>query len=109
MKCKKSMVFGGLIAISTVISLSVFPTISSADSDQSFTELEQSRGLPVRGTSISAVLAKYGEPESRSGPVGDPPISTWRYADFSVYIEYKHVITSVSSKDYLPQKLIDIQ
>ena len=50
---------------------------------------------PAHGTTMEAVLHGYGEPASRSGPVGDPPISTWDYGDFVVYFEGQHVIHSV--------------
>ena len=79
----------------------------SVASTESFSESE--KALPVRGTSSANVMEKYGEPQSKHGPIGDPPISTWQYEDFKVYFEYRHVITSVSVKDQLPQKLENIQ
>ena len=51
---------------------------------------------PETGATQAAVEAKYGEPISKKGPVGDPPISTWEYAEFIVYFEYDHVIHSVA-------------
>lgn len=50
---------------------------------------------PVRGMSADQVLEQYGLPKSTSGPVGDPPISIWRYPDYSVYFESDTVIHSV--------------
>ena len=50
---------------------------------------------PTRGMSSEAVLEQYGLPSSKSGPVGDPPISTWRYPDYTVYFESETVIHSV--------------
>ena len=50
---------------------------------------------PNRGMSAETVLEQYGLPESKSGPVGDPPISHWRYPDFTVYFESETVIHSV--------------
>ncbi|MGD8672027.1 MAG: hypothetical protein PVF07_00185 [Thiogranum sp.] len=50
---------------------------------------------PDRGMTMDGVLARYGEPKQRSGPVGDPPISTWDYGDFVVYFENQYVIHSV--------------
>lgn len=50
---------------------------------------------PVRGMSADAVLSEFGLPESRSGPVGEPPISSWKYADYTVYFESETVIHSV--------------
>lgn len=51
--------------------------------------------LPERGTSMQTVRARYGEPLSRSGPVGEPPITRWNYADFSVFFEYDKVLSGV--------------
>jgi hypothetical protein len=50
---------------------------------------------PTRGMSADAVLEHYGLPESKSGPVGEPPISNWRYPDYTVYFESDTVIHSV--------------
>src|SRR5687767_9864133 len=50
---------------------------------------------PDRGTSMAAVESQWGTPVSRSGPVGQPPITRWQYADFEVFFEYDHVIHSV--------------
>ena len=50
---------------------------------------------PTRGMSQDAVLARFGEPLSLTRPVGQPPISKWRYADFTIYFESSVVIHSV--------------
>ncbi|MGR8949524.1 MAG: phosphodiesterase [Gammaproteobacteria bacterium] len=50
---------------------------------------------PTRGMSQDKVLAEFGEPLSLTSPVGDPPISKWEYADFTVYFESATVIHSV--------------
>ncbi len=50
---------------------------------------------PARGMTTDAVLQKFGEPLERRGPVGDPPISHWVYADFVVYFEQDRVIHAV--------------
>jgi hypothetical protein len=50
---------------------------------------------PDRGMTMDGVLKQYGEPKQRSGPVGDPPISTWDYGDFVVYFEHQYVIHAV--------------
>jgi hypothetical protein len=51
--------------------------------------------LPQRGLSESAVLQRLGEPTRRHPAVGQPPITRWEYADFSVYFEQDRVIHSV--------------
>ena len=50
---------------------------------------------PRHGTSMDSVLRRFGEPGSRLPAVGQPPITRWNYADFTVYFEYQHVIHSV--------------
>ncbi|MFN3582080.1 MAG: phosphodiesterase [Pseudomonas sp.] len=56
---------------------------------------QTSTSLPQRGLSTAAVSQRYGEPASRHPAVGQPPITRWDYADFSVYFEYDKVIHSV--------------
>lgn len=51
--------------------------------------------LPERGMSTTSVAQRHGEPVKRHGAVGDPPISRWDYADFSVYFEDGKVVHSV--------------
>lgn len=50
---------------------------------------------PVRGMSTTQVLGQFGLPQSRTGPVGEPPISSWRYPEYTVYFESDTVIHSV--------------
>ena len=50
---------------------------------------------PKKGVSKAQVKKKFGEPNSVSGPVGQPPISHWKYGSFTVYFEYNHVIHAV--------------
>lgn len=83
------------------------PGVQAAE--RAFVEIERSRGLPVRGQSRDSVRNRYGNPVNSKSAVGDPPISSWSYADFTVYFEYDLVITSVASEDYLPTDLGDIQ
>ena len=56
---------------------------------------EQQVSLPKRGTSTSQVQRQHGEPVTRHAPVGQPPITRWDYAGYSVYFEYDHVVHSV--------------
>ena len=49
---------------------------------------------PTRGMSQSNVLERFGLPESKSGPVGEPPISSWKYPNYTVYFESDTVIHS---------------
>ena len=50
---------------------------------------------PTRGMSQERVIERFGEPQQKHGPVGDPPIIRWDYADFSVYFEGNLVLHSV--------------
>lgn len=52
-------------------------------------------GLPQRGHSQNHVLQTWGEPVKRHASIGQPPITRWDYPDFSVYFEYRHVLSSV--------------
>lgn len=50
---------------------------------------------PVRGMSAAQVLEQFGLPQSKTGAVGEPPISSWRYPEYTVYFEADTVIHSV--------------
>lgn len=69
---------------------------ASADTlDTSGISAGQDGSRPLRGSTQSQVEAKYGSPVSKKAAVGDPPISRWDYADFTVYFEYDRVIHAV--------------
>ncbi|MFU8878093.1 MAG: hypothetical protein ACNA7E_08115 [Wenzhouxiangellaceae bacterium] len=53
------------------------------------------RDLPTNGMSAVEVERRYGAPNQRHSPVGDPPITRWVYDDYSVYFEYDVVLESV--------------
>jgi hypothetical protein len=58
------------------------------------------RDLPRRGSTMTQVHARFGEPKYKHAPVGGgrpehPPITRWDYQDFSVYFEHSHVVNSV--------------
>jgi len=55
-------------------------------------------GKPTRGMTQDSVRASYGNPQSTTSPVGDPPISRWEYAGFVVFFEYDRVIHSVTKR-----------
>lgn len=52
--------------------------------------------LPQRGASMAIVAAKFGAPAQRHAAVGQPPITRWDYAGFSVYFEHQHVVHAVA-------------
>jgi hypothetical protein len=53
---------------------------------------------PVNGMAKQSVEDRYGAPEMIKGPVGDPPITIWKYNGYSVYFEYDRVIHTVLHK-----------
>lgn len=50
---------------------------------------------PTRGMTAANVEAKFGTPDAKVAPVGDPPISRWEYKDMVVFFEYDRVIHAV--------------
>lgn len=50
---------------------------------------------PTRGMNKAEVRARFGAPEQIKAPVGQPPISRWRYPDFTVYFENEIALHSV--------------
>jgi len=53
------------------------------------------RDLPANGLTKAQVEQRYGTPNERRSPVGDPPITRWIYDQYSVYFEHDLVIESV--------------
>lgn len=53
---------------------------------------------PERGLDKSAVETRFGAPQRIEGPVGEPPITQWIYADFIVVFEYDHVVHTVQRR-----------
>ncbi len=50
---------------------------------------------PNHGQDMELVRQTYGSPQQMQGPVGNPPISVWRYEQFTVYFERDKVIRTV--------------
>ncbi len=63
------------------------------------------RDLPRNGLTTEQVESRFGTPEQRHAPVGDPPISRWVYDDFNVYFEYDLVIESVLHHDAIMREV----
>jgi len=55
--------------------------------------------LPRNGLSESSVTSRWGQPQSVTGPVGEPPIYQWHYQGFIVFFEGNRVIHSVLRQD----------
>jgi hypothetical protein len=115
MATKRSIVLGGVVTFYMGVSFVFAPGAYAADDNSLGNQadetamVESQRGFPSRGSSSKSVITAFGEPVSRSGPVGSPPISKWSYEDFSVYFEGDLVITTVSVEDQLPTQIKDIQ
>lgn len=74
---------------------------SAAHADRLLIEgLQQEAGQPrpTRGMTMERVSASWGQPASTAGPVGQPPITRWEYADFIVFFEHRHVIHAVARR-----------
>ena len=57
--------------------------------------------LPTNGMTQAEVRARFGDPERSHAPVGDPPITRWDYAGWSVYFEYDKVLWPVLAKGHV--------
>jgi hypothetical protein len=77
----------GLVAIAAQTDELKIPVGSQAGAD--------SGPLPPHGMLMPRVRAGWGDPSLVHDPVGQPPITRWDYADFSVYFENDHVVHSV--------------
>jgi len=71
-------------------------------------QLRQSEvAKPTRGSTMTAVAQKFGEPSQKHAAVGGcsggaspcrtPPITRWDYPGFSVIFENDHVVESVAT------------
>jgi len=56
------------------------------------------KNKPQKGMSKAQVRKRFGEPQQSLNAVGNPPISRWRYAEFTVYFEHNHVIHAVNNR-----------
>ncbi|MEM8983074.1 MAG: hypothetical protein AAGC71_08615 [Pseudomonadota bacterium] len=53
---------------------------------------------PTRGMSMASVERRYGSPDTKRAAVGEPPISRWIYAQFTVYFEHDKVVHAVINR-----------
>jgi len=51
--------------------------------------------IPQRAVTMDQVKMQFGEPMDAKPAIGEPPITRWEYANFTVYFEYNRVIESV--------------
>lgn len=70
-------------------------------------EVVQMSDAPTRGMARRQVRSQYGEPLNQNSAVGNPPISRWEYANYTVYFEGDYVLHTVArhqSKKNAPMK-----
>jgi hypothetical protein len=65
--------------------------------DDQVTLRESSVDRPKRGVTMHDVEAHFGAPVERHPTVGNPPITRWDYAGFSVFFERDRVIHAVAT------------
>jgi hypothetical protein len=57
---------------------------------------------PHRGSTMTTVESRYGEPTNRHAAVGIPAITRWDYPQFSVYFENDRVLHTVLARSAAP-------
>lgn len=62
---------------------------------------------PERGQDQSTVETRFGAPLRIEGPVGEPPITKWVYADYIVVFEYDRVLHTVQRQPVVEQTPTD--
>jgi hypothetical protein len=55
----------------------------------------ESMDVPENGQNKAEVETRFGSPTKRHAPVGEPPITRWDYATWSVYFENDLVLYTV--------------
>lgn len=87
------------LLLSALITIFASPAIVIADDIKIpiGTQLPESTQTvrPTTGTTKARVKSQFGAPIKENTPKGNPPISNWEYAEFTVYFENDHVIHSV--------------
>ncbi|WP_444998503.1 hypothetical protein [Aliikangiella sp. IMCC44359] len=59
---------------------------------------QQAVDKPRTGQSMQQVESKFGEPSQKLPAIGEPPITRWQYANFTVYFEHDKVIHAVEHR-----------
>ena len=93
------MVLTLVLKLVLIVQLGVWASLASADV-LLIEEVRQvdNMSVPVNGLSMAEVESRFGNPGSKQGPVGDPPITEWRYDGWSVYFENDKVLFTVLHK-----------
>ncbi len=76
-----------------------FAPVASVQADtmnmRSIGDVPANAQLPQRASTMDQVKMQFGDPMDTKPAVGDPPITRWEYANFTVFFEYNRVIESV--------------
>lgn len=88
--CRRGVIFGLVMSLASAYVAAETVAIPLGQQGRAW-DVE----TPRTGLSKEQVTARFGEPRSKSGPVGEPPIYSWDYGQFSVYFESDRVIHSV--------------
>jgi hypothetical protein len=75
-----------------------FATASADNLDMQGTQPAVDGSRPMRGMTAENVEARFGTPDTKIAPVGDPPISRWEYKNFVVFFESDRVIHAVAKR-----------
>jgi hypothetical protein len=90
---------GLLVSTLCLINLgTVSPVSASSESIIVSQQSQQTVRKPNNGESMTQVQQSFGEPVERAAAVGEPPITRWRYAEFTVYFEHDRVIHAVAHR-----------
>jgi hypothetical protein len=96
---KKATSNSSLLALAILTtSFACISPIAGADTLKLGEQLEQSTNKPKHGITMQQVETKFGQPETKLPAVGEPPITRWHYANFTVYFEHNRVIHAVQRK-----------
>ena len=82
-----------LLAVVTLTAAS--PVIADVLLIEAIAQEPAALSRPTNGQSMDRVRQNFGAPIEEVPAVGEPPISRWRYDDFTVFFEYNLVINSV--------------
>jgi hypothetical protein len=88
---RRNAIYGLLLTAAAALAHADTLLLDSIDADQ-----QTAASRPTNGMTMDQVESQYGAPAQRHAAVGDPPITRWDYADFSVYFEYQLVIHAVA-------------
>lgn len=75
-----------------------FATANAQNLDMQGAQAVADGSRPFRGMTAESVEARFGTPEAKVSPIGDPPITRWEYKDFVVFFEYDRVIHAVAKR-----------